>query len=99
MAELDGDSLRFHNFSEYGCGYGLNGKTGGSFNYGIKRCNLDMKFKKDDIIQVLLLFKDNNYKNCCLGFKQNGGDIKIAFDKLDINESYHIATSLYLKNV
>ena len=53
-----------------------------------------LKFAENDIAEVALLFKDDNYENCCVGYAKNGGIIEIAFDDLNINEEYALALLL-----
>ena len=56
-------------------------------------------FKDNAKIEVILLFKNNQASDqCCLAFRRNGGDIKIAIKKLDPNESYLIAVSFFEQN-
>ena len=44
-------------------------------------------------MEIILFFQDNNYENCCIGFTKNGSDIEVAFDDLDINQSYAMAVA------
>ena len=86
-------------FCSNGCGYGYSAALKRTYYYyrstaefAIKHLSID--FKKDEIVQVILYFKENNQKHCCLGYRADG-DIEEAMDNLDINESYHFAVSFY----
>ena len=61
----------------------------------ITRHRMELKFEQDDIMEIILLFKDNDYENCCIGFTKNGSEIEIAADDLEIDEDYALAIAIY----
>ena len=63
----------------------------------VNRGKMELEFKENDIVEVILLFKDNDYKNCCVGYRKDDTQIEIAFDDLDINEEYAVAVGLHQK--
>eukprot|EP01084_Bolivina_argentea_P190858 327866_1 len=82
-----------------GYGYGIYGSTSQTFHhYHSHRDSewktLNIKFDIKQIMEVILLFKGKDYTHCSLGYRSNG-DIEIAFEKLDINEAYHVAIGMW----
>ena len=85
------------------CGYGVYGNNMQKYyeqNEIDKHLNgdtlKDIIIKENKVIEVILLFKKNEYDYCCLGYRNYGNyDIEIAFDKLNVNDIYHIAVSIW----
>ena len=86
-----------------GLGYGLSAATQETFHYyhnyqteyPWKRLNIS--FKKDSIVDVILYFKKGIINNCCLGYriKNDNHTIIEAFDDLPVDKIYHIAASFW----
>ena len=97
--EKDEDNIHAFDYSNGGYGVQLffkikHGPKTQKYN-SMNRGKMKLTFKKDDAIEITLLFKDSDYGNCCIGFRKNGSDIELAFDDLDINESYAVAVATY----
>lgn len=83
-------------------GYGVYDKDGYKYcsfqnNYPHSHdSNLDVTWSEGDIAEVILLFKDDDYKHCCVGYRNPGKEnlIKVAFHKLSIDLSYSLAVSM-----
>ena len=61
----------------------------------INRGKMGLAFEEGDTVEVILLFKDNDYGNCCIGYRKNESEIEIAFDDLDVNEEYAVAVAMH----
>ena len=66
--------------------------------YETNRGDMKLKFENGDIVEIVLLFKDHNYENCYVGYTKNGSEIELAFDDLDVNESYALAVAFHRIN-
>ena len=88
-------------FNYHGEGYGIYlfdkticGRINDKYR-DLTRGRMELKFEQDDIVEIILLFKSNEYKNCCIGFTKNGSKIEIVADDLEIDEEYALAIALY----
>lgn len=64
--------------------------------HGISPIGARIKFESGDIVEMSLLFNNNDFKKCCLGYRHPGQEIEIAFDDLDINEYYCLGVAFYV---
>ena len=66
-----------------------------SEHWEINRGTMPMSCSSGDIVEAVLLFKDDDFQHCCLGYRHPGEEIEIAFDDLNVDEHYSLACALF----